>query len=455
MSKENTLNTFISDLSSSREILQSLAFERLTNQLWAIDRVSSDKGVFLPKDLIFIDDLLSLIEQTSPCLQNKIGWLLGVLLEAEGDILENDLRKKIKAGIPKYLGIIDNILKLNKTGAEICHVDGLIYLLGHFSEDASLIGERLSDYLGEDVYQSTNLGLVFSLLEKHPDRSRFLLAHQGAKACNQAFDGRLSIYKNVLACPECHGALDYFTDSVCCRNCQANYLWCSDSPNLVLGGCVDPEEYPESLVKIYEAESRPRFVRVMGQDWSSLITIDRERWYLNQFLRPVDGPILDLACGVGNSTKLLINGFGGSRVIAIDYSAAMVQYCEGNIKGSTVVRGSSSALPIASESLGAVNCSDALQALPDPQQAINEIARCMLPGAHFTGFTFLEASLPYSYFQHRLHYAKRHLFTLDGVSEFLDKGGLEVVDITVIERAIFFTGKKPKNHRYRSNKVIE
>jgi ubiquinone/menaquinone biosynthesis C-methylase UbiE len=121
----------------------------------------------------------------------------------------------------------------------------------------------------------------------------------------------------------------------------------------------------------------------------------------------------------------------------------MIQYCERNINGSTLVRGSSSALPIASDSLGAVNCSDALQALPDPQQAILEIARCMRPGASFTGFTFLEASWPYSYFQHRLHYAKRHLFTLDELKRFLEIGKLKIVDIMVIERAIFFTAKKP------------
>jgi ubiquinone/menaquinone biosynthesis C-methylase UbiE len=123
----------------------------------------------------------------------------------------------------------------------------------------------------------------------------------------------------------------------------------------------------------------------------------------------------------------------------------MLRQFEQSIKGATVVRGSSSALPITSNSLGGVNCSDALQALPDPQQAFLEIARCMRPGAVFTGFTFLEASWPYSYFQHRLHYAKRRLFTVKEITDFLVNSNLEMVDFTVIERVIFFTAKKPLN----------
>jgi len=413
------------------------------NELWGTNSLNPNVSVFLSNDLVCIDELIESIGDFTPELQNKIAWLLGVLVEAESGVLAADKRQKIQAGIPKYLSIAENILEYDHPVGEIKDIHGFIFLLGHFPEDASLIGGRLSDYLGQDTYQATNLGLVFSLLEDHPVRSQFLLAYQGAMACNEVYDARISVFKNVLACPECYGPLDYSVEAICCQKCQANYDWCSDTPNLIPKDCVDPEQYPESLVKIYETETRPRFVRVMGQDWSALITKDEERGYLSQFLRPVDGPILDLACGIGNSTQLLIDSFGRSRVIAIDYSVAMIQYCERNINGSTLVRGSSSALPIASDSLGAVNCSDALQALPDPQQAILEIARCMRPGASFTGFTFLEALWPYSYFQHRLHYAKRHLFTLDEIKRFLEIGKLKIVDLMVIERAIFFTAKKP------------
>lgn len=443
MSTNSRFNKLILDLSSGRDILQSLAFERLMNDLWSAKPLNPSRSVFLCNDLACIDVLIESIGGLTPALQNKIAWLLGALVDAESGTLELDKRRKIRAGIPEYLSIVENILRSDHSVGDAKEIHGFIFLLGHFPEDASLIGGRLSDYLGQDAYQATNLGLVFSLLEDHPVRSQFLLAYQGAMACNQVCDARTSVFKDVLACPECRGKLDYSADIICCQKCQSSYEWCSDTPNLIPKDCVDPEEYPESLVKIYGAETRPRFVRVMGQDWLSLITHDREQGYLNQFLRPVDGPILDLACGIGNSTQLLIDIFGRARVIAVDYSTAMIQHCERNIKGSTLARGSSSALPIANESLGAVNCSDALQALPDPQQAILEVARCMRPGASFTGFTFLEASWPYSYFQHRLHFAKRHLFTLDGIRGFLESSKLEIVDLMVIEQAIFFTAKKP------------
>jgi ubiquinone/menaquinone biosynthesis C-methylase UbiE/uncharacterized protein YbaR (Trm112 family) len=445
MRKKDIFRGSIAALQTNVEILQALAFDRLMNQLWSADNLKSDIGIFLQNDLDCIDDLIKLLGDSPPKLQNMIAWLLGVLFEADSASDESERRLIIKAGIPKYLGIAENILKDKNSEGESKDIYGLMFLLGHFPEDAALIEERLSNYLGQDEYQATSLGLAFSLIENHPVRSKFLLAYQGAQACNLAYDARIPIFKNVLACPECHETLDYSKDLIHCQACHSNYQWQLNVPNLILNSCMDPEEYPESLVKIYETESRPRFVHAMGQDWMSLITRERERGYITQFLHPINGPILDLACGVGNSTQYLIDGFGSSRIIAVDYSHAMLQQFEQSIKGTTVVRGSSSALPIASNSLGGVNCSDALQALPDAQQAFLEITRCMRPGAVFTGFTFLEASWPYSYFQHRLHYAKRRLFTVDEIKDFLVNSHLEMVDFTVIEQVIFFTAKKPLN----------
>lgn len=443
MSTKNISNQLLTELRSNRDILQCLAFESLVNQVWGFDELKLAKDGFFQKDSMLVDELFDLMDEASPRLKNKIAWLLGVLVESGGNELMSDTQRKIKDKFSKYLSMIEDILKDDDLVGNEKEIDGFIFLLGHCPEEASLIGGGLSDYLGQDVYQNSNLDLIFSLLDQHPARGRFLLVHQGAKACDQVFDARTSIFKKVLACPECHGPLNFAENDINCNECKANYKWTSDIPSLVPKDCNDPEEYPESLVKIYETESRPRFVRVMGQDWSSLITREREREYLNQFLHPVDGPILDLGCGVGNSTKLLTERFGRPRVIAVDYSSAMLESCKKSIKGATVVRGSASALPISNSSLGAVNCSDALQALPDPQEAIMELARCMRPGASFTGFTFLEAAWPYSYFQHRLHYAKRLLFSIEGISEFLIRSNLEIVDLTVIERAVFFTARKP------------
>ena len=161
-----------------------------------------------------------------------------------------------------------------------------------------------------------------------------------------------------------------------------------------------------------------------------------------QWLSPVDGEILDLACGVGNSTDLLVERFGSSRIIALDYSEAMLEHCQGRLPQIVVVHGSATQLPLASNSLGAVNCSDALQALPDPKAAILEIARCMRPGATFTAFTFLEARWPYAYFQKKLHYAKRHLFNQSQISDWLVEAKLTLMNMQVVGQAIFFSAKK-------------
>jgi hypothetical protein len=111
MSRNNRIKKFISDLKSSRDILQSLAFERLMNELWGTNSLNPGVGVFLSNDLVCIDELIESIGDFSPELQNKIAWLLGALVEAESGVLAADKRQKIKAGIPKYLSIAENILK--------------------------------------------------------------------------------------------------------------------------------------------------------------------------------------------------------------------------------------------------------------------------------------------------------------------------------------------------------
>ena len=81
------------------------------------------------------------------------------------------------------------------------------------------------------------------------------------------------------------------------------YGWKGDIPDLVQPDCNDPEQYTEAIVGLYEAHSRPRFVRVMAGDWHGAVTPEREAAYLARHLHPVFGPVVDLACGAGGWTQ--------------------------------------------------------------------------------------------------------------------------------------------------------
>lgn len=424
------------NLRSENPLIRVLALRDLLNAFNSSENVSK-----LEVDVLELTkEIFDTIHEFELPLQNQLAWLIGFALNTLGAV-ESDLKTLVESKMLSILNLLqDSIAK--HADADLEKWSGFFYMLGQFPQAASSINACLSDSFGQARYQDTALYLSFVLQGEHPERSHFLLNYLGASACDQIDDARAHIASAILACPKCLHPLAYNEIDIQCQGCQAQYSWHGHIPSLVPEGCREPQEYPKSLVQIYESLSRPRFVRVMGQDWHHLLTVQREAEYLARWMSPVDGGILDLACGVGNSTDLLVERFGPSRIIALDYSEAMLEQCHWRLPQIVVVHGSATQLPLASDSLGAVNCSDALQALPDPRAAILELARCMRSGASFTAFTFLEARQPYAYFQQKLHYAKRHLFTQSEIGDWLAEANLTLMNIQVIGQAIFFSAKK-------------
>ena len=195
-----------------------------------------------------------------------------------------------------------------------------------------------------------------------------------------------------FACPLCHAALEAENEGLRCTQCRAGFP--------VHNGFLDfsPEiknqpglaqKFMESaiIVSLYERWFRPLFTRL----GSSIHYVD-EMAYLVKYFQPVDGPILDLACGTGFYSRFLAGRVGADRLVGLDLSFAMIQRArqEADAVGKEnlrFVRGSAMALPFADASLGAVNCFGALHLFPDPAQAIGEIGRVLQSGGTFTGLT--------------------------------------------------------------------
>ena len=194
----------------------------------------------------------------------------------------------------------------------------------------------------------------------------------------------------------------------------------------------------------YERETREEFLKVMGANWDRDLTPEREDEYLRENLRPTAGPILDLGCGAGRWTRTVVEQVGLPRVIGLDLSVAMIDLIRRELPGLCVVRGTALQLPFLDSSLGAVNCSNALQLLPDPPTVIQEIGRCLQPGGVFTAFTFRQAERPaYRYFQSRHEQTFNvRSFQVTELAAWLDAAGLEMIDLRTAASMVLFTGRR-------------
>jgi len=211
-------------------------------------------------------------------------------------------------------------------------------------------------------------------------------------------------HQAVLRCPVCRGPLAFGPQTAVCDDCGAAHPVADGIVDLSAGVGDNTESGKRNVPPRYEAALRPAFLRLMGDNWGGAVTVADEDRYLQERVRPVDGPVLDLAAGAGRWTGTLARALGPERVIALDLSSSMLGRLHQAIPEVLAVRGSALALPFADETLGAVNCWNALQAIPDPAMAIREVGRCLRPGGTFTLFTFRPTADPVvQYFQNRVH----------------------------------------------------
>ena len=123
-------------------------------------------------------------------------------------------------------------------------------------------------------------------------------------------------------------------------------------------------------------------------------------------------------------------------------------------------------VPIQSGVLGGAICWDALQALPCPSFTVREVGRCLKKGAVFVCFTFRDARDTswykekrgeggeegvkgrggddvYGYFQDKYPFwLRRRQFLVGELEEWVEEGGMEIIDVWTPGYALFFTARK-------------
>ncbi len=92
--------------------------------------------------------------------------------------------------------------------------------------------------------------------------------------------------------------------------------------------------------------------------------------------------VLEIGCGQGDTTRLLLQRFPGAAVTATDYDAAQVELARKRLRSGavTVARADATDLPFAAGSFDAVFEFNSLHHIADWRRALAETARVLRPG---------------------------------------------------------------------------
>lgn len=271
-------------------------------------------------------------------------------------------------------------------------------------------------------------------------------------------------HAEAFRCPTCHGRLAFSEDGTRCASCSAAYsvsegvldlsrrlrpgAGISDAATDVQADVLQNAAVMAKVGLHYEVALRPAFLRVMGANWGGDVTPAEEDGYIATRVNPVDGPVLDLAAGAGRWTAVLAEALGDERVIALDLNTSMLTWLHSRLPNLPAVRAGALDLPFGDATLGAVNCWNALQAIPNPGAVIAEATRCLRPGGTLTLMTFRWGpDRIYRYFQasHRFPGSPDGfvLFDVDQIATWLREAGLTVREQSLPGAFVFVTAERP------------
>lgn len=252
----------------------------------------------------------------------------------------------------------------------------------------------------------------------------------------------------ICVCPRCRSAVEQNATSWLCTSCSRTYPIVDGFPDFSpeirhQGGIGQLGMEIPLLVAIYENRVRPNFVRSMGKNWDGALTPEGEDAYLVQHVAPADGPVMDLACGAGRWTRTLVQNFANN-VVGFDLSYASLRACREALPDTVLVRGNAFELPFGDATLGAVNCSNSLQLIPNTPRVLMEIGRTLKPGGTFTCFTYRK-SPPGAYRAFQATVEKImgvRAFTLPDIETWLNAAGMELMDVSGPNLVLLFTARK-------------
>lgn len=95
------------------------------------------------------------------------------------------------------------------------------------------------------------------------------------------------------------------------------------------------------------------------------------------------GPVVDLCAGTMDLTALVARARPGDRLIAVDFSATMLDAGRAKAPTAEVVVADANALPFGDGEIAAVVCGFGVRNLADPRKGAKEVLRVLRPGGVF------------------------------------------------------------------------
>ncbi len=428
-------------LESTHPLPQAVAWRTLVGQWWHEDPAHPGKGQVSPQAGVACPWLLERLALESAEAYRAAAALV-LICDAEVDAAgpAAGVPTLLREAAPRLSALLAKAHAGTSAGSRL--PKALVYLIARTSRNAREVADLLTPILGSDS-RLCQAALTIADSATTPRLSRYVASYLSAEIIGAAFDDSVDHLLRTLACPACQSKLDVSATALVCERCQYSYRFRGPVLDLLPADFRGDIEFTEEIVQIYERESRPRFVRVMAADWDGLLTPEIEQQYLEQQLQAPEGMVVDLACGAGSRTEMVAKQVGARRVIAVDVSLPMLEACQAGVSGITPVRATAAALPLAGESIAAINCSDALQALPDASLVLAEACRVLRPGGLLTGFTFVESvSEPVRYAQHRFPAWPRRLMKSSDLRQMIVRAGLTVSNLRQLGQAVFFTATR-------------
>ncbi|MDN3354690.1 class I SAM-dependent methyltransferase [Actinomadura sp. DC4] len=333
--------------------------------------------------------------------------------------------------------------------------------------DQSWISKLTPEQLAKRWYDDTVMVLTYSGGKAHwalrhgrPTVVGDTSVHRDARERPDAGDidaEAFARHAGILRCPDCGGGLTFGGTEIHCARCGTEHpvrlgvLDLLPDGESMFGGADDAMAKAASMKTVghfYETVARPGFLRLVGSNWGGEVTPADEDRYLTERLGRVDGTVLDLGAGAGRWTAVIADAVGPERVIALDPNLAMLSWLRRRSPEVACVQASALALPFADDSLAAVNCWNALQAMPDARAAIGEVARCLRPGGIMTVMTYRLSPDPvYRYFQTTSswpgHPDGLDLYTEEQIRSWLAEAGLTVREAATPGAMLMLTAERP------------
>jgi ubiquinone/menaquinone biosynthesis C-methylase UbiE/uncharacterized protein YbaR (Trm112 family) len=192
----------------------------------------------------------------------------------------------------------------------------------------------------------------------------------------------------MIACPICKNGLQAIGKKLFCKECSVTYTT-EDGIPILLPPAIDDSslnedmESPETKVKKY-------YIGKEKYDWvtdvrypEKLFHDAREREIVKFIKRHGHGQrFLDLGCGTGLITRHIDFEY----VLAMDINRWAIGKAKSRVSPNvSFVVGDIENIPLTSNTFDMVTCTDVLEHLSNPCQALHEIHRTMKDGATFIG----------------------------------------------------------------------